>query len=159
MAVTISFMMSNKNSPVLQQMLRFCPPGGMQSIYLQNILLLTVWSSSPIIVEISRRVLFFGSPRVWGFFCTFYNLNFPTNKGFKVLKWGKCGCRRPRPNSRPSKTFRIASNDVSVTLFFGDDRFVSWIIAFAAGNAHLHQTLSAVTSCFDSGALFNGMCI
>ena len=88
------------------------------------------------------------SCQISGFFPeNFLNrLNFPTNKSLKVLKWEKCGCRSPRPNSRPSKTFRSDSKDVSVILAVGDDRFATWIIVFAAGNALLRQMLSSVTT-------------
>jgi len=155
MTVTVSFRMSNKNSPVLQQMLRFLP-SWRNAVYIpaEHFIVNCLGFFLDNCWNLEAYVIFWFVQRV-GIFCTlYYHLYFPTNKSLKVLKWGKCGRRRPRPNSCPSRTFRIASKDVSVTLFVGDDRFVSWIIAFAAGNTLLHQTLGAVTSCFDSGALF-----
>jgi len=49
-------------------------------IITNDALLLAVRSDSPETVEVSRRVLFLSSSRVWGFFIQFFILNFPTNK-------------------------------------------------------------------------------
>ena len=77
------------------------------SVYQRNTLL-ALWSICPEIVEISRRMLFRNSCRVYIFVLEAFLLNLPP-KSSQDVKSRECRGQRPRVSARPRKLYRSVS--------------------------------------------------
>jgi hypothetical protein len=104
-------------------MQKILTPDRIHSVYRRTTLFCAHRSSSPEIIEILRRKLLFSFREYADLFCTFYLLNFSTNKSHNVLNLGNMWSLR--------ESLIMQSSVVRAC----ENRPVLWIIAFLASNA------------------------